>query len=201
MGAEAKRGQPSRSSDSRVRLFVAVPVADGLLDHVRAAQAALPASCHLRLLGPDQLHVTLAFIGEVEPSAAAEAAAVVATVPSGCGGEARLADCLLLPSPARARVIALAVDDAAGVFAGLYERVMSGLEAAAVMRREKRPFRPHLTIARLRMPTALQPKAQCESAPYPVSSVCLYRSELSREGARYTVLTRTTLETVNGPRA
>jgi 2'-5' RNA ligase len=80
------------------------------------------------------------------------------------------------------------------VFARLFEHVMTGLEHNGVMQRAKRPFRPHLTVARLRVPTALQPKSECCEAPYRIESVCLYRSELKREGAVYTVLERTRME-------
>ena len=178
----------------RQRLFVAVPLPEGLLPSVQQAQASLPHISGLRILGREQLHVTLAFIGEVDEEKARAACAVVAAVPTDLGGEGVLDGFLLLPSPGRARVVTLAVRDEEGAFARLFEHVMSGLERNGVMQREKRPFRAHLTIARLRAPAALRPKYECEEAPYPLESVCLYRSELKREGARYTVLERTRLE-------
>ncbi len=95
---------------------------------VERAQAALPTSRGLRLISPEQLHVTLAFIGQVGEAVAARAAEVVAGVPSDLGGEAEMGDYLLLPSPGRARVVALALADQDGVFGRLFERVMGGLE-------------------------------------------------------------------------
>jgi 2'-5' RNA ligase len=85
-------------------------------------------------------------------------------------------------------VVALEIEDRDQVFARLFETIMSGLEQAMVMRREKRPFHPHLTIARLKQPAKIEPKSQLSVLPYAVESVCLYRSELRREGARYTVI-------------
>ena len=83
-------------------------------------------------------------------------------------------------------------------FARLFETVMGGLEAAGVMTREKRPFRPHLTIARLRMPSPVQPRYESGRASYAIESVCLYRSELSREGARYSVVARAVFDEKSG---
>lgn len=172
---------------------MAVPLPEELLPFVRAAQAALPPLPGLRLLRPDQLHLTLAFIGEVDQAKGLAARTVVKSIPAGIGGEGRIARFLLLPSPKRARVVTLEIEDREGVFAGVFETVMSGLEAAGVMRREKRPFRPHLTVARMRDPGPVQPRSESGEAPFPVRSVCLYRSDLKREGAAYTVLERTAL--------
>lgn len=181
-------------SDQRPRLFVAVSLPPGLLALVERAQGALPSLPGLRLLRADQLHVTLAFIGEVDEVKVRAARAVVTGLPEGLGGEALLGGFLLLPSPRKARVVTLALRDAQGIFARLFETVMSGLEQADVMKREKRPFRPHLTIARLRQPGPVVPKSECEEAPFAIESVCLYRSELKREGALYSVLERKKLE-------
>lgn len=161
---------------------------------VEHAQQALPAAPGLRLLAPEQLHVTLAFLGEVGPSQEIEAATVVRSIPPDAGGAGELSGFLFLPSTHRARVVALAVRDDDAVFRNLFEWLMRGLEQAAVMQREKRPFRPHVTIARLRKPGTLQPKSEFKAARYPVESVCLYRSELHRQGARYTILEQTCLD-------
>ncbi len=183
------------------RLFIGVPLPVELLGFLEAAQAIVAPTPGLRLLRPDQLHVTLAFIGEVDQAKAAAAQAVVDSLPTDMGGEGRITRFLMLPSAGKARVVSLEIDDGAGVFARLFEHVMGGLEAAGVMRREKRPFRPHLTVARLKDPAAVQPRSESGGARFAVESVCLYRSELRREGAVYTVITRASFGAKDGGKA
>jgi len=186
-------GRVAGSDGSRERLFVGVPLPAVLLDRVVGAQEALPPLPGSRLVRPAQLHITLAFIGAADPEAALAARVVVAGVPVDLGGRARLGSYLLLPNARRTRVVSLEVDDEEGTFARLFEHVMAGLERVGVMKREKRPFRPHLTIARLREPATIRPTTECDPVPYPVQSVCLYRSDLRPTGAEYTVLVRTDL--------
>jgi len=182
----------------RQRVFVAVPLPGALFELVHAAQESLPRVPGLRLMREEQYHVTLAFIGEVGGSKAKAAREVVRSVPGDMGGDAFISGFLLLPSPGKARVVALEMSDEHRVFERLYEHVMTGLEAAGVMRREKRPFRPHLTIARLRSPVPVQPRSENGRTRFAVESVCLYESELRREGAVYTVLERTVLTPGDG---
>ena len=170
------------------RLFVGVPIPPEGVQLARGAQQALPPVPGLRVARVDQLHVTLAFLGEVGSRAREAAREVVAGLPAGMGGVCRLGGYRFLPSPRKARVVALSVSDPQGVFAALYEAVMSGLEAGKVMHREKRPFLPHLTVARLREPAPVQPKSECGTVAFPVESVCLYRSELRRDGAVYSIV-------------
>lgn len=160
---------------------------------VQAVQERLPPVGGLRRVPPEQVHVTLAFIGGVGPVAREAARRVVASIPPEAGGLTALGGYILLPSARRPRVIALAVDDPGGVFSGLFELVMGGLERERVMRREKRPFRAHATVARLRLPVEVRLKSECGRLPFPVESVRLYRSELRREGALHTVVEERTL--------
>jgi 2'-5' RNA ligase len=118
---------------------------------------------------------------------------VIRAIPFDRGGEARVDGFVLLPSPKRTRVVALRLMDEKKVFERLFESVMIGLEESEVMQREKRPFRAHATIARLREPGPVQPTSDCGRAPFGVESVCLYESELLRAGARYTIIERTAL--------
>ncbi|MGI5939517.1 MAG: RNA 2',3'-cyclic phosphodiesterase [Thermoleophilia bacterium] len=189
----SRHGAGRRSPDDRgggtQRLFVAVPLPEDLLPLVRDAQAALPALPGLRLSRADQLHVTLAFIGQVDETKAQAARAVVTGLSQSLvAGAGMITGFLFLPSATKARVVTLAVRDDEGAFATLFESVMNGLEGAGVMKREKRPFRPHLTIARLRIPGPVRPKLDCDEAPFSIESVCLYKSELKRDGAIYSVL-------------
>ncbi len=192
-GEAAGVSNAAGSREERWRLFVGVPLPAELLPLVQRAQRGIGSVPGLRLTTAEQLHVTLAFIGEVGQDKVQAAARVVSHIPARLGGVVPLGGYLALPSNSRARVVALGLDDRTGLMARLYEAVMSGLEGEQVMRREKRPFRAHLTIARLRVPTRVQPKYECEPAAYAVSSVCLYRSELRRSGAVYTVVMRRAL--------
>lgn len=176
------------------RLFIGVPLPEATSALVRAAQDALPAVRGLRPVRPEQVHVTLAFLGEVGAEAREAARRIVASIPREAGGLTVLGGYVLLPSARRPRVVALSVDDPAGVFARLFEVVMGGLEQGWVMRREKRPFRAHATIARLRVAVDIGLKSECGRAPFPVESVRLYRSELRPEGALYTVVEERTLQ-------
>lgn len=175
------------------RLFVAVPLPVDLEGYVAIAQQSLPALPGLRLLRRDQLHVTLAFIGEVDEVKASAARSVVEKVPADMGGEGRIGGLMPMPSAKRARVVALGIADEGGALGRLYEHIMRGLEEARVTRREKRPFKPHLTVARLRTPAPVQPTSESGHAPFAIESVCLFESELRREGAVYTSLARRAL--------
>lgn len=75
-------GGPSGSSQ---RLFVAVPLPAELLEFVRACQGLLPGQPGLRLMNAEQLHVTLAFIGEVDERKADAARSVVRSIPAALG--------------------------------------------------------------------------------------------------------------------
>jgi RNA 2',3'-cyclic 3'-phosphodiesterase len=181
------------------RLFVAVPVPEELFGFVRKAQELLPRLPGLRLTREeDQFHVTLAFIGEVDETKAQAARAVVRSFPADMGGNGTISGFLFLPSDEKARVVALDIADGDGVFGGLFSRAMTGLEAAGVMQRDKRPFRPHLTVARLRNPAPVQPRSESGQIRFAVESVCLYKSELRREGAVHTVLERIALTPGDG---
>jgi RNA 2',3'-cyclic 3'-phosphodiesterase len=169
-----------------MRLFVA-------LDLPAEARAALVAfrdraadPAVWRPLGDGALHLTLAFLGhrtegEVE---------TVRRVLAGCAGPAprlRLAGALLLP-PRRPRVLCAEVEDLDGTLAALQACVSDGLAAAGVYTPEKRPFRAHVTVARLR-PRARPPRGEPEAAPerleFEGAAVALYRSRLHPAGAVY----------------
>jgi RNA 2',3'-cyclic 3'-phosphodiesterase len=176
-----------------LRLFVALD----LPDEVRAALAAVGAAADSdvwRALAADGLHVTLAFLGarpraDIEPIARVLAAEAGSPAP-----RLALAGTLLLP-PRRARVLAVSLADPDGTLAALQARVSAGLEAAGVYTPEKRPFRAHVTVARVR-PRASDAGARevaLDPAPFTAPSLALYQSRIHPSGARYAKLDGVTL--------
>lgn len=170
-----------------------VPAPAGVVDVVSKAQESLLVGAGWRRTPVERLHVTLAFIGEVSEGSLEAARQAVVGLGGAPGGVPELDGFLFLPARSRARVAALGFHDPGRVFEGLYEEVMGRLESAGVMKREGRAFRPHLTIARARRPIEVGPMSDVPRSVFSVESMCLYRSELRREGPVYIVVERIAL--------
>jgi 2'-5' RNA ligase len=105
-----------------------------------------------------------------------------------------LGGALWLP-PRRPRVLAVEVRDGIHALAGLQSRVSEALAAEAGYVPEDRPFRPHVTVARVRSGARVQ--ALELSPPRPLAfdgaALTLYRSRTAPTGAVYEALSRVDL--------
>ncbi len=144
---------------------------------------------------PENLHLTLKFLGSVEPlrmeqiegalQATAAAAAPFTLAVRGLGA---------FPSPARPRVIWAGVQTAGTAVAALASRLDDALGPLAFPR-EERPFSAHVTLGRVREPRrdpalaeALAAGSEKDFGYFRVERMTLMRSDLSPRGARYTAL-------------
>jgi RNA 2',3'-cyclic 3'-phosphodiesterase len=184
---ERGEGPPARS----VRLFVAVDVPDdvkaGLADAMAPFRDRIPGA---RWTRPDGWHVTLKFLGATWPR-------LVDTVRDAVGEAAgraapfatALTEVGSFPSARRARVLWAGLSDDEGRFAEIVKRLDDLLEED--FQAETRAFTPHLTVARLQTPRALDefvpelPGLSVASRPFDVTGLVLYQSHLSRQGASY----------------
>jgi 2'-5' RNA ligase len=144
-----------------------------------------------RVAEPD-LHVTLAFLGwrsvdDIGPlwSAASDAAGDLTLPP--------LDPRAVVPVPRRRpRLLALDLEDPTGAAAEWHAAVCGALAAARLYEPERRPFWPHVTVARARKEARVRaPESRPDMAPFEATALALYRSDLSPQGARYTALERT----------
>jgi RNA 2',3'-cyclic 3'-phosphodiesterase len=176
------------------RLFAALelpaPVRDALGAFGRAAAADDFA---LRAVRDDALHVTLAFLGhraldEIDPAREA-VREVAAPVP-----DLALGDALWL-APRRPHVLTVEVADATGALLALQERVVAALVEAVGYEPDRRRFRPHVTVARVRRGAAPRQRGlpDAPSASFAGEAVTLYRSWLGGGPARYEALERVPL--------
>jgi 2'-5' RNA ligase len=177
-----------------VRLFVALDIPDA----VRAALAELsqrlkktcPGARWVRL---ESVHVTLKFIGEVPAEDVENIRRVLGELPGFSAIEVRFAGLGFFPSARRPRVFWAGVE-AGPQLAALVAAIEMKLEALAIAP-EKRPFQPHLTLARFETPQRTQAlSAAVETLGSPefgretFREFHLYQSVLKRSGAEYTRL-------------
>jgi 2'-5' RNA ligase len=156
-------------------------------------EQALAGRVDLRPVSVEALHVTLVFLGYL-PEKEIERVAATAFGPLDGLPAARLTVREVRGVPPRApRLFALDLDDEGGCASAVQAAASDALAAAKLYRPEKRPFWPHITLARTkrgeRRPPALEgPRPPSE--PFEAAVVTLYRSHLSPRGARYEPLER-----------
>jgi 2'-5' RNA ligase len=174
-----------------IRAFFAVDPSPPARRAAAAVAAELEAhAAGVRWVREEAYHVTLRFLGQIEPAATPGLVGAVAReVCDRAPFSLRLGVPRVFPTPRRPRVVVLDLEPerplarlAAAVEAGV---VGAGLPA------EERPFRAHLTLGRVRdrAPGTL-PSLPASGVDFPVAEVVLYQSQLHREGARYTPLER-----------
>jgi RNA 2',3'-cyclic 3'-phosphodiesterase len=177
-----------------LRLFVALELPVDVVGALSEFGASVDGEVW-RLVSPESLHVTLAFLGATDASLVPAAAGAISSSASGVRApELRLGSPLLLP-PRRPRVLTVALEDGSGALGALQASVADALVEAGVFAPEARPFRPHVTVARLR-PRARAPRRVRGALP-PLAfrgvAVTLFSSHTTAAGPRYEPLARVDL--------
>lgn len=177
-------------------MFVALDLPEAVRAGIEAWGAAELTDPALRPVPAENLHVTFAFLG-FRPEKEVEAIAAAVAESGGPAPLVELHDPVPRPPRGRARLYALpAVSPGAELLqAGLQERLVEG----GFYEPEKRPFWPHVTVARVRAEgRGSRRSAAVQRRPGPLPQelsqaflgvrMTLYRSELKPTGARYVPL-------------
>jgi 2'-5' RNA ligase len=178
-----------------MRLFLAIELPAEVKEHLGRVQAALaPQLAAAAMTREHALHVTLKFLGEVDPSRLDAIAESIAAVKGGpIDLAAAHAECF--PERGPVRIIA------AG-FGGDFKRlraVHDRIEQRCLrlgFRREDRPYRPHVTLARARpvLPPATRRLVSDLTAPlwpgptFTAGAFVLFQSRLTPQGSQYAKL-------------
>jgi 2'-5' RNA ligase len=189
------RDVSARREGRAVRAFFAWELPEG----AKAALGALARELHARPNGDavrwvrsESYHVTLRFLGNVETALLPELVAAVQKQLEGAQAfEVALGAPHAFPSARQPRVVVVAIEPEAPL-AALAGRIEAGVVAAGLPA-EKRGFRAHLTLGRVRS-RRLPPLEAEPPAPGPdalaVAEVVLFQSDLGEGGSRYTPLAR-----------
>ena len=174
-----------------MRLFAAVPIGEPARGEIMRLLARLrEIGWPLRLVHEHGLHLTVKFFGEVPPDRLEVIEEAVRTAVPGTGAlPLRLSQVGAFPSLHRPRIVwvGLEAPPALELMQDRLERLADAIGFAP----EGAPFRPHVTLARVREGQRLPPDAldsladAYEPVPFLASELVLYESVSAKGGPRY----------------
>jgi 2'-5' RNA ligase len=190
-----------RLKSPRARLFVALDLPEGLRDEIVAWGRRELSDPALRVVPRESLHITLVFLGYLPEKEIGRLGEIVEGLEEPAPS-IELADPVAKPSRKRPGLFALPARSPGAV--ALQAELERKLLAGRFYKPEKRPFWPHVTVARVksegrgqRRPRRVErtPGALTKALLQPADLVrtTLYRSEIQPQGARYTPLAQVEL--------
>lgn len=167
------------------RLFVALDLPPVIKSRLATLiDAVRPVVPDARWVSPANLHLTLSFLGRVEPSRIPGVAHALGTAVSGLVDFPLTLDGTgAFPSARRARVVWVGLSDPAGGLRALVALVRESLRSLGF--EDDRPFQAHVTLARLRNPAPVTIPESVTPLRFMADRVTLFESQLGGGGPRY----------------
>ena len=165
-----------------------------------------PSGADVKWVEPMNLHLTLKFLGEVDPGATADIITALEGALAGRGAPGLSAvGCGAFPRARAPRVVWLGLDGQTEMVAQMARALETALEPLG-FEPERRAFKPHLTLGRVRRPRrgakspstaplsrALAALATTAGPSFKANRVVLMKSTLTSSGPIYESLHRATL--------
>lgn len=191
------------------RLFIAVPLAGSVRERLRKLQDAVEKQVHpktARWIPEENIHITLHFLGDTEESRVAAVTEAIDTATAlHASFEFTIDGTGCFPSPRKPRVLWAGVRQGQDRLVALAHSVQEALKQRGFPPPD-RDFHPHVTLAYVRKqakpPDARQLPALMEQASSEalgngleerLTTVALYQSTLSKQGAQYAIIHRSEL--------
>jgi 2'-5' RNA ligase len=187
---------------ARTRTFIAIALDDAVRARLVALQEELAqAAPDVKWTEPENLHVTLLFLGEVDdrdlPGVCRAAQAAVRATPA-FSVTVEGAGCF--PNPRRPRVLWVGLGPGQENVVAIHDALEAPLLDLGCYRREERQYTPHITLGRVKgerandqlAPTLATHRAW-SAGEQPVSEIHVMGSHLTPHGPEYTVIGRAKL--------
>jgi 2'-5' RNA ligase len=177
-----------------MRLFIAIEIPEEIKRQMAEVQARLKgAGVDASWTRPEGIHLTLKFLGEIPEAKGADIMNALNRAVSDTGRlRLEIEGVGTFPNPRNARVVWIGVSGDVEQLRKLQVAVEDGM-ARIAMKREERPFTPHLTLGRIKSIRsketwvgALEDVKHVRLPGFDATSVSLMKSELRRTGAVYT---------------
>lgn len=189
--------------DGTIRVFIAIELTGRTLGELASLQSALrKAGADVRWVEPENIHLTLRFLGDLVPEKAEELKRVLAETAAGSKPfELTIKDVGAFPGLVSPRVIWAGVGLGAAESARLAETIETKLQALGIPK-EDRVFHPHVTLGRVRGPKNCEKlRGMIEATKFEAGSkinvdhLTLFESQLTPRGPAYTPLFKASIAT------
>ena len=176
-----------------IRAFLAIDLPASLRPILSWAQEELKKSgADIKWVPVGNIHITLKFFGNITETQVTDISeAVTALAANQAPFTLTVTDAGAFPNPKNPRVVWLGVGGELDVAREFYRRLEIAF-AALGFPPEDRPLSPHLTLGRVKSPANRSALTQSlvhlpspEAAPFQVSEIVLFRSNLTPRGATY----------------
>ena len=187
--------------EDKLRLFIAIELPSNIIDGLRNVQEELKDKSNKSSWAkPENIHLTLKFLGDTETGKIDS----MVNILEGIAGrsfsfEISVKGVGTFPAAGNPRVIWVGIEENKDMLQ-LYNNIEEGL-AALGFEKERRDFKPHLTIGRIKflndragLRRGLEKVAGLNLARFAVAGFALFKSTLTPEGAIHTKLKEYTLQ-------
>lgn len=172
-----------------IRTFIALPIPDDVREALSAAITELKSrNPSIKWVNPDKIHLTIKFLGDIaedlikpismELDRTLERFQELDLGVTGLG---------VFPGMRRPRVVWAGLEGETRELVEMARSVDAMCERFGI-RRDRRPFSPHITLGRLKIPSMVDLGIHLTEKGYRAKEVIFFRSELLPQGARYTIL-------------
>ena len=186
------------------RTFIAVDIDEYTRKNLAEVRCKLDdPRCRINWVAPENLHVTLKFLGDVPDNELSKVCEVVGeTVAQSGPVEFEVRGITAIPSLQKLRMLWAQVDEQAGLLDAIFTKIESALEPLGFPR-ENRPFSPHITLARIKhvpknaaidikstLRKSLEQYSDTEFGFISAPNITVYTSELTPDGPIYTPIAK-----------
>ncbi len=184
-----------------IRTFIAIELPEKIIYTISKVQEEIKSyGLKIRWVRPENIHLTLKFLGDIKTADTEKVARAVSESATGYPALSLAVKGIgVFPGIKKPRVLWLGISKQLDLLTALQKTLDEKLEAMGFPK-EKRPFRGHLTLGRIK--SIIDPKTlhdvlkefiQFESEPFFADKIILYKSDLKPKGAVYTKLVETYL--------
>ncbi|MBI4834153.1 MAG: RNA 2',3'-cyclic phosphodiesterase [Planctomycetes bacterium] len=181
-----------------MRLFIAIPVEEALKEKLITIQNEISQTqAHVKLVEPENIHLTVRFLGEVSSEQSAVVSSIIKKVASGYKRfEMDLKGIGAFPSINNPRILWVGCHEAAGEnkLVRIYQDIEKSLLENKFAPNDK-PFSAHITLGRVKSPNnnemltrLLSKRAEFSAGKQFVKEIILFQSQLNTDGPGYSVV-------------